>query len=330
MEERVPGGNGELAVAETMQVVDHVARSTGVPSLLATNFVTVVHEIVEELITDDIVVVAPPLLVGRVGCPVLDRLLMLMEDPRWALPESLDVSNDELAVALRLPPEVLEAYPVVGRFGLLAKCLDRLAVPDDQAETHLRMLDAWLATYADQGSGPRPFEVLPTGSKEAFRGWLLDRFDLLARYGFPVALADPFEDDIDGLAHSFADGRRADLIAKVTDDGDVIRKGDWLIISHKVTAVGHAAGDELAVYVDWMRAELGTDNVHGLLIADGASLLVERGLRERGFGYLSLSALGYRKWVRSHTRVAVHGDPDATAIGYPSTIRSGALASLAG
>lgn len=317
-------------MAETRQIVDHVARATGVPSHIAEGFVSVLHNVVEELITDDIVVAAPPLMVGRVGCPVLDRLLMLMEDGRWNWPDSLDVSDHDLAAALRLPPEVVEAYPVVGRFGLLARCLDRLAIPDDQSETHLRMLDVWLATYGDQGSGPRPFEVLPTGSRESFRGWLLDRLDLLARYGFPVALAEMFEDEIDGLAHVFSDGRCPDLVTRATDDGDVIRKGDWMIISYKVTAVGHAAGDELAVYVDWMRAELGTDNVHGLLIADGASLLVERGLRERNFGYLSLSALGYRKWIRSHTRVAVSGDPDATAIGYPSTIRPGAMAALAG
>ncbi len=330
MEERVPGGNGDLAVAETKQIIDHVARVTGVPSHYAETFVSVLHDIVEELITDDIVVAAPPLMVGRVGCPVLDRLLMLMQDGRWNLPDSLDVSDQELALALRLPPEVLEAYPVVGRFGLLARCLDRLAVPDDQSETHLRMLDVWLSTYADQGSGPRPFEVLPTGSRDSFRGWLIDRLDWLARYGFPVALAEILDDDIDGRAHTFSDGRSPDLVARATDDGDVIRKGDWLIISYKVTAVGHAAGDELAVYVDWLRAELGTPNVHGLLIADGASLLVERGLRERNFGYISLSALGYRKWIRSHTRVSVQGDPDATAIGYPSTIRPGSMAALAG
>ena len=53
-------------------------------------------------------------------------------------------------------------------------------------------------------------------------------------------------------------------------------------------------------------------------------------LRERGFGYVSLSALGYRHWVRSHTRVAVVGDPDATAIAYPATIRLGALTPVAG
>ena len=58
--------------------------------------------------------------------------------------------------------------------------------------------------------------------------------------------------------------------------------------------------------------------------------MLERALRERGFGYLSLTALGYRSWVRSHTRVAVAGDPDATAIAYPSTIRPGNLLSVAG
>ena len=70
--------------------------------------------------------------------------------------------------------------------------------------------------------------------------------------------------------------------------------------------------------------------MHGLLIADGASLLLERALRERAFGYLSLAAIGYRHWVRSHTRVSVGGDPDATAIAYPATLRLGSLAPVAG
>jgi hypothetical protein len=221
---------------------------------------------------------------------------------------------------------------VVGRFGLLAKLLDRLTVADDDAETYLRMLDTWLATYAE-GSG-RDFEVLPTGSREAFRGWLLDRFDLLGRFGYSARIADAMDDRLDGRNHSFDDGRRPDLVARVTADGDLVRRGDWLVIQHKATAVGHTAHDELAAHVDWLRAELGPRlagaEVHGLLIADGASLLLERALRERGFGYVSLSALGYRRWVRNHTRVAVVGDPDSTAIAYPATIRLGSLTPVAG
>jgi hypothetical protein len=157
---------------------------------------------------------------------------------------------------------------------------------------------------------------------------------MLGRYGYPARIADSYDDEIDGLAHSFDDGHRPDLVARITDDGDTVRKGDWLVVQYKTTAVGHNAHDELATHVDWLRAELGDKlgdaEVHGLLIADGASLLLERALRERAFGYLSLSAVGYRRWVRSHTRVAVVGDPDATAIAYPATLRLGSLVTSAG
>jgi hypothetical protein len=261
-------------------------------------------------------------------------MMMRLDDPRWTLPESLDIAPEELATQLRLPVDVVEAYPVIGRFGLLAKCLDRMSAADEDAERYLKWLDTWLATYIDPRSGGRDFEVAPTGSKEAFRGWLLDRLDQLGRYGYSVRLAEMESDEIDGRTHSFDDGRRPDLVARVIDDGDVVRKGDWLLVSHKVTAVGHLAHDELAAHVDWFRSEmgdrLGDAEVHGLLIADGASLLLERALRERGFGYLSLSSLGYRRWVRAHTRVAVVGEPDASSIAYPAMLRPGTLATVAG
>jgi hypothetical protein len=321
-------------VADSTQIINHLVRSLGVSAHDATAFVEVIQEYVEEQVTDDVSVIAPPLIVGRFGCPVLDRLMMRLQDPRWSLPESVDIAPDELATLLRLPVEVIEAYPVIGRFGLLAKVLDRLSVADEDAELYLRMLDTWLATFADQTGGGRDFEVLPTGSREAFRGWLLDRFEMLGRYGYPARVADATEDGIDGLAHSFDDGHRPDVVARITDDGDAVRRGDWLVVQYKTTAVGHNAHDELATHVDWLRAELGDRlgdaGVHGLLIADGASLLLERALRERAFGYLSLSAIGYRRWVRSHTRVAVVGDPDATAIAYPATLRLGSLVTTAG
>jgi hypothetical protein len=285
-------------VADSTQVINHLVRTLAVSVHDATAFVEVIQQIVEEHVTDDVSVIAPPLIVGRFGCPLLDRLMMRLQDPRWSLPESLDIAPAELADLLRLPVDVVEAYPVVGRFGLLAKCLDRLAVADEDAELYLRMLDTWLATYGDH-TGGRDFEVMPTGSREAFRGWLLDRFEMLGRFGYPARVADLIEDGIDGRAHSFDN-----------------------------------AHDELATHVDWLRAELGgrlgDAQVHGLLIADGASLLLERALRERAFGYLSLSAIGYRRWVRSHTRVTVAGDPDATAIAYPATLRLGSLVTTAG
>ena len=319
-------------MADSTQIINHLVRSLAVSAHDATAFVEVMQELVEEQVTDDVSVIAPPLIIGRFGCPVLDRLMMRLQDPRWSFPESVDIAPDDLAELLRLPVDVIEAYPVIGRFGLLAKCLDRLSVSDEDAELYLRMLDTWLATFNDAGG--RDFEVLPTGSREAFRGWLLDRFEILGRYGYPARVADQFDDNIDGRTHSFDDGRRPDLIARITDDGDAVRRGDWLVVQYKATAVGHNAHDELATHVDWLRAELGDQlggaEVHGLLIGDGASLLLERALRERAFGYVSLSALGYRRWVRSHTRVAVVGDPDATAIAYPATLRLGSLVATAG
>ena len=179
-------GPGEgHCLGETSQVITTSFGRSASRRTKPTAFVEVVHEIVEEQITDDISVVAPPLIVGRVGCPVLDRLLMLLEDPRWTLPDSVDVAHQDLAAALRLPPEVVEAYPVVGRFGLLAKSLDRLSCRrrgrrDSPADARHLARDVRRGARA-----ARDFEVLPTGSKEAFRGWLLDRFDLLGRFGFP-------------------------------------------------------------------------------------------------------------------------------------------------
>ena len=94
----------------------------------------------------------------------------------------------------------------------------------------------------------------------------------------------------------------------------MVRRGDWLVDpaqDHRRRATTPTTS--WPSHVDWLRAELGDRlggaEVHGLLIADGASLLLERALRERGFGYLSLPSIGYRHWVRSHTRVAVRATP---------------------
>jgi hypothetical protein len=63
-----------------------------------------------------------------------------------------------------------------------------------------------------------------------------------------------------------------------------------------------------------------------MLIADGLSLEVERGLRERAFHYLSMTGLGYRKWVRLHSPVNPEPAVDATSIRYPTNLSSRVLA----
>src|SRR3954453_13049796 len=106
-------------MSESTQIINHLVRSLGISAQEATKFVDAIQEIVEEQVTDDVSVIAPPLIVGRFGCPVLDRMVMRLEDPRWSLPDSVDVAPGELSDLLRLPVDVVEAYPVIGRFGLL-------------------------------------------------------------------------------------------------------------------------------------------------------------------------------------------------------------------
>ena len=67
------------------------------------------------------------------------------------------------------------------------------------------------------------------------------------------------------------------------------------------------------------KANVGSARVHGLLLADGISVNLRRGLLGRGFGYLSLSVLGYRDALRRDTSVPRERDADETSVPYPTS-----------
>jgi hypothetical protein len=271
--------------------------------------------------------VAPPLVIGRLGCPVLDRLLLRLGDGQWQLPESVDVTEAELAETLMLPIETISRYPMIGRFGLLARCMDRLMIEDADAERYLKILDAWLATFAADAEGrPGAYAVWALPNRDAFEGWLLSRLDILHKLGFAVRLASEEMDGVRGQQHMFVDGRRADLLMRFTHDCEKGAADDWLVVENKTTAVGIGALDQLALSVDWLRAESRPGVVHGMLIADGLSLEVERGLRERNFHYQSMTGIGYRRWVRMHSPLHPEPTRDATTINYPQNLSVGTLA----
>lgn len=314
-------------MAESDKVINAVMQATGESYEKVSTFTDVAHESVDECLTDDISVVAPPLVIGRLGCPVLDRVLLRMGDGQWELPESLDVTEAELADALMLPIETVSRYPLVGRFGLLARCMDRLMIEDVDAERYLRILDAWLAMYEPGVEGrPTPYSVWALPNRAAFEGWLLARLDVLYKLGYSVRLANEAMDGVRGQQHMFVDGRRADLLFRFTADCEHGAAEDWLVVENKTTAVGIGALDQLALSVDWLRAESRLGAVHGLLIADGLSLEVERGLRERSFEYQSMAALGYRRWVRLHSPLKPELTRDATTISYPQNLSVRTLA----
>src|SRR6478735_7779344 len=147
-------------MAESDKVVNAVMRATGESYGNVSELCKAAHEIVDECVTDDISVVALPLVIGRLGCPVLDRLLLRLGDGQWQLPESVDVTESELATTLMLPIETVARYPMIGRFGLLARCMDRLMIEDADAERSLAILDGWLATFEPDAEGkPAPYPI---------------------------------------------------------------------------------------------------------------------------------------------------------------------------
>jgi hypothetical protein len=314
-------------MAESDKVVNLVMQATGESYEKVSKLCTVAHETVDECLTDDISVVAPPLVIGRLGCPVLDRLLLRLGDGQWQLPESVDVTESELAQTLMLPIETVGRYPMIGRFGLLARCMDRLMIEDADAERSLKILDAWLATFEPDAEGkPSPYPIWGLPGRDAFEGWLLARLDVLHKLGYAVRLANEDMDGVRGQQHMFVDGRRADILLRFTADCEKGAADDWLVLENKTTAVGIGALDQLALSVDWLRAEDRAGEVHGMLIADGLSLEVERGLRERHFDYQSMTALGYRRWVRLHSPLHPEPQRDATSINYPQNLSVRTLA----
>jgi len=314
-------------MAESDKVVDAVMRATGESYGNVSELCKAAHEIVDECVTDDISVVALPLVIGRLGCPVLDRLLLRLGDGQWQLPESVDVTEAEFSASLMLPIETIARYPMIGRFGLLARCMDRLLIPDADAERSLKILDAWLATFAPNAEGtPAAYPIWGLPGRDAFEGWLLARLDLLHQLGYAVRLANEEMDGVRGQQHMFVDGRRADLLLRFTHDCEKGSADDWLVVENKMTAVGIGALDQLALSVDWLRAEGRTGEVHGMLIADGLSLEVERGLRERSFHYQSMTGIGYRRWVRMHSPIKPEVSRDATTINYPQNLSLRTLA----
>ena len=226
-----------------------------------------------------------------------------------------------------LPIETIARYPLIGRFGLLTRAMDRLMIEDADAERFLKILDAWLAQFGPDAEGrPSPYNVWALPNRDAFEGWLLARLDVLHKLGYAVRLANQEMDDVRGQQHMFVDGRRADLLLRFTHDCEKGSADDWLVVENKMTAVGIGALDQLALSVDWLRAEGRPGEVHGMLIADGLSLEVERGLRERSFHYQSMTGIGYRRWVRMHSPIKPEISRDATTINYPQNLSLRTLA----
>lgn len=293
---------GMKRVAETTAVIDRIAAETGVDKYTVMDLVRSIRDVVDELVTDDYSLVAPPLVLAYPTDPVYaalsKRAEAAVEPFDWA---ALD--DRELAEWLRLSPDVVEQHPIATEGDILSRLLERHGLPVDECPESLQALavmNAWLDTFTPG----REYRVGRVGLEKDFEQWLVRNFDRLAPLGYPVELWSG-EGRRNGQQHRLTDGRVPDLVCRYTVSDTVFTKGDWLVIENKATCVDDAAIARIRGYVQQVKAELaeGTEEVFGLLLADGASPGSQARLHAQGIGYISLSALGYR---RLDERLATH------------------------
>ena len=307
----------EEDLPEPAWVVGQVVAASGEPEAKVRKFLSAAHHAVDRLVTDDVLVIAYPLIIARVGCPVWERFRYLVKG-EWA--SSMDVfdgPSEDVARELALPVGLVEQYPTAGYGTVLVETADLLGLSSrhEQGALH-RVLTPWVDTYQRPDHELRSYHVQPAGRESRFEDWLIQELGVLGEHGYPSRLAERNRDDVSGRQVP-VDGRRsiADLVCVVEQSTTELRAGDLLVIENKATTVDSRAVDQLARYVDLLGASRPTA-VHGLLIADGLTVDAGRALSERGFGYLSLSSLGYRDFLRT-AEVSREWDRDATSVPYP-------------
>jgi hypothetical protein len=302
-------------------VMEQVRQKSGEAEGQVVRILSAAHDVVDDLVTDDVLVVAFPLIVGRPGCPVWERVRYLVKGDWDASLDVFDGSVEDVARAASLPVEIARRYPTAGLGTIILETAEQLGIESegDGLRRVFGVLQAWVDTYELPAGGLRPYVVRPAGLERTFEDWLVGNLHVLADHGFALRPADSERDGVAGRQVA-VHGRRsiADLVCVSTIDTPEMREGDLLVVENKTTSVDARAVDQLARYVDLLASS--TDRaVHGLLIADGLTVDAGRALSEREFSYLSLAAIGYRQYVRTAGLEQV-ADPDGTAVPYPSAL----------
>jgi hypothetical protein len=271
-------------------LIDAIAAETLLPSAKVAELVALFRDVVDELLADDIALVAPPLVYGYSTDPVLTALLDKASCEDSPDPSAwLDLYTDDAAFAewLGLDIELVRRHLIATEVEVLEDVFDRLGLPfvvGPQAQKVLDVFKAWIDTFAN-----RRYAKSRVGLESDFTRWLLRDLTVLKEFGHPVRC--------DHREWIFRDRTRADLLCRYTAATDVAKPGDWLVIENKALAGDRYDVAQTAGYVEAVKAELktGDEQVFGLLLADGASPGTRAYAQAEGISYLPLATLGYRR-----------------------------------
>src|SRR4051794_25306847 len=102
----------DMVPGEPGWVVTQVAKRAGVTAREARRIINAVHQVVDRVVTDDVTVIAPPLLLGWDNNPVFERFVHMLLDKNWEVPpQRADSTPEDLSALLPLPLPVVERYP---------------------------------------------------------------------------------------------------------------------------------------------------------------------------------------------------------------------------
>lgn len=272
---------------------------TGMDPVLVDELSALAKHSLDQLVADDVSIIAPPLICFRKDDPVALRLIGKLRDPEWHPSDDLlEQAPEVIASWLDLDADVVLRYPVGGEVQLLLGMIDATGHADDdpEAEELWRFLRVWIDSFSSR----RPCTTSRVGELDDVADWLARSAVQLRRVG--VTDARKVADDC-LLAHD-----------ELGADGGL---SHVLLLVH----AGMAHTDELCRLVEGagvLIAELGlsVDNVKLGLVADGLSVPAQHALDDYGFdwGYLSLSELGYRQYLFDEGRLDLAAESDADPV----------------
>lgn len=284
---------GGLAVIvgepEDLTALEGLAQEAQVPLKDASRMAVACRHVVDKFIGEDFAVVAPPLLLAPRRHPVFERLLDKSDDVSWSPPEDLlDRSDEEIADALDLPVDVVNAYPVLGFSDVLLGVVEQLRLSDEAAEAQgvHRFLGSWLDTFER-----RRYEVAGIGREDRFESWLVDHLDRVTPYNLEL------------LARQWRSQarRRPDLICRVRTASERLPVGTVLVVELKSGVATEVAVDQVLRYLPVVRAEFAPSApmVAGCIVADGMTVGLASRMLAEGIAYASAAELGYRDYLLS-------------------------------